>query len=69
MKKYELSDDGGSRREIDVKGINAARKAAREWARNGDWDVSGTITVYIQELDDDGDEVGDQEWVEVEVGP
>lgn len=63
MAKY-LCDDGNAAIEIEA---DSAQDAAQEYVDTGDWDRSepSWIRVYVHEIDDDGDKVGDRECITV----
>lgn len=64
MSKY-LCDDGNAEIEIEAE---SAREAAQEYVDGGDWgDNPETcwIGVYVQEIDEDGEEVGERECINI----
>lgn len=68
MNKYRC-DDGNAEVEIYAE---TARDAAQEYVDDGDWgEVTGTkwITVYVQQVDDDGNEIGDRERIKIALEP
>lgn len=68
MNTYRCDDGYG---EIEVE-AESAEEAAQEYVDGGDWgDVSRTtwINVYVQEVDEDGEDIGDRERVKVTVDP
>jgi hypothetical protein len=67
MAKYLLSDDGASET-IEADSMAEALEQAEENWQNGSWDGKCLISVRVAELDDDGEETGEVEWVDVECG-
>jgi hypothetical protein len=67
-KTYTLRMLDGSGVELEIKAASdeAAKEEARDWARDGDWDVQSTIWVSVRVLDADGEDVDD---VTVEINP
>ena len=67
MTSYKLSDDQYSEI-IEAESMDAAREHAEESWQDGSWDTKCLIHVRVAELDADGDETGEVEWVDVECG-
>ena len=67
MTSYKLSDDPYSEI-IEAESMDAAREHAEESWQDGSWDTKCRIHVRVAELDADGDETGEVEWVDVECG-
>jgi hypothetical protein len=68
MSKY-ICDDGNAPVEITA---DTAQAAAQEYVVGGDWgDGGGTafVDVYVQEIDEDGEEIGARECITVTVDP
>jgi hypothetical protein len=68
MSKY-LCDDGNAEIEISA---DSAQEAAQEYVDGGSWGNDGEtqfIDVYVQEIDADGDEVGDRECITITIEP
>jgi hypothetical protein len=68
MTKF-LCDDGNCEVEIEA---DSAQEAAQEYVDGGDWgedDETFWIDVFVQEVDEDGEEVGDRESVTIQVDP
>lgn len=63
-----LCDDGNAEIEITA---DSAEEAAQEYVDGGDWGDSSTswVRVYAQEVDEDGDEVGDRDSYRIEIEP
>lgn len=66
--QYRISD-GGASEIIEADNLEAAVKAAKEWASEGSYDERVMVDVSIQGIDDDGDYTDEYELVEVEAGP
>jgi len=65
--RFHLSDDGSSE-EIESDDMDSAKEEAEELWKGGDWDEKCRISVRIQEIDWDDNDVGDPEWIAVECG-
>jgi len=67
MTKYRISDDqcGEVIEATDME--DAKDTAANNW-QMGDWDTKCVIDVRVAELDEDGNETGNVDWVAVECG-
>lgn len=65
--RFRVWDDGNSEI-IEAEDMDAAKEKAEEMWQNGSWDGKCLIDVYIQEIDWDGNDVGDREEIEVECG-
>lgn len=64
-----LCDDGNAEIEITA---DSAREAAQEYVDGGSWghdDETFRVDVYVQEIDEDGDEIGDRECITITVEP
>lgn len=67
MASYRLSDDGSSET-IKAENMEEAKIKAEENWQSGSWDGKSIISVRVAELDEDGDETGEVEWINVECG-
>ena len=67
MKKFLLSDDQ-AREIIEAESMIAAKEQAEENWQNGDWDGKCLVTVRVAELDEEEEETGEVEYIEVECG-
>jgi hypothetical protein len=67
MTKYQISDDQYSE-VIEAESMDDAKDTAASSWKMGDWDTKCRVEVRVAELDDDEEETGNVEWVEVEVG-
>lgn len=68
MKKYDIGD-GNHNETIDADDMASALEAAEVSWQNGDWgEGKALIDVRVVEVDEDGNEVGNAEYIEVEVG-
>lgn len=67
MTKYRVSDDGADET-IEAESMADALETAAEYWQEGSWDSKCLISVRVAELDEDGKETGEVDWVEVECG-
>ncbi len=67
MPNYRLSDDGHSE-VIEAEDMADALEQAEERWQDGSWDEKCIISVRVAELDDDGKETGEVDYVDVECG-
>ncbi len=67
MTKYRISDDQCSE-VIEAESMDDAKETAANNWQMGSWDTKCLIDVRVAELDDDGEETGEIDWVEVECG-
>jgi len=67
MTKYRISDDQCSE-VIEAESVDDAKDTAENNWKMGSWDTKCLIDVRVAELDDDGEETGEVDWVEVECG-
>src|SRR5438067_469361 len=68
MKRY-LCNDGNAEIEIAA---DSAREAAQQYVDGGDWGVNQEtdwVDVYVQEIDEDGEEVGDRQCIKIAIEP
>lgn len=68
-KRYEMREDSGASEIIESDSIEQALDIARDWAADGDYDERCMVRVYVTEIDDNGEPVGDDASDEVEAGP
>lgn len=64
-----LCDDGNAEIEITA---DSAQEAAQEYVDGGSWghdNETFRIDVYVQEIDEDGEEIGDRECITITVEP
>ena len=62
-----LCDDGNNELEYEAE---TAEEAAEAYVADGDWgDCDGCVLVYVQEVDEDGEEIGDRDCIEVPLLP
>lgn len=67
MSSYRISDDGASET-IEADSMTEAMKIAAETWQDGSWDSKCLISVRVAELDEEGEETGEVDWVNVECG-
>lgn len=67
--KYRISEDGGASEIIDADDLKSAVAAAKEWASEGSYDERVMVSVYVQSVDEDGDDTDEYGSAEVEAGP
>jgi hypothetical protein len=67
MRTY-LCDDGNAEVEIIA---DTAASAAQKYVSEGSWttDKTSWVSVYVQEVDDDGEEIGEREWFKITIEP
>jgi hypothetical protein len=69
MARYEIREDSGASEIIEAENMAEALETAREWASGGDYTDRCMVRVYVDELDEDGNETGESESAEVMAGP
>lgn len=67
MSTYRVSDDGASDT-IEADDMESAKEAAADLWQDGSWDSKCLVDIRVAELDEDGDETGEVDWVQVECG-
>jgi hypothetical protein len=67
--KYRISEDSGASEIIEADDLESAVEAAKEWASEGSYDERVMVSVYVQGIDDDGEDTDEYESAEVEAGP
>jgi hypothetical protein len=68
MNKYIISEECGGSDTIEAKNMTDAIAHAKEWVQLGDYgDVSVYVDVQVQQIDEDGDDIGDSHDLSVEV--
>lgn len=65
--RFRIFDDGSSDI-IEAENMDDAKSIAEEKWQDGSWDTKCLITVYLQEIDWNDEDVGDREEIEVECG-
>jgi hypothetical protein len=70
LKRYEMREDSGASEIIEAESLDAAMDQAREWAAGGSYDQRVMVSVYVDEIDADGEAIPDQhDSDEVAAGP
>jgi hypothetical protein len=67
MKRFRISDGTGAD-VIEANDMQDAMDTASSNWKMGDWDTKSIVEVRVVEIDADGKEIGDADWVDVEVG-
>jgi hypothetical protein len=69
-KWYEIREDSGASEIIEAESLEDALDQARDWAADGDYDERVMVSVYVDEIDENGDAIpGEHARDEVEAGP
>ena len=68
-KRYEIREDSGASEIIEAESLEDALDQARDWAADGNYDERVMVSVYVDEIDENGDAVpGEHARDEVEAG-
>lgn len=70
MKRYEIREDSGASKIITASSLDEALEIACDWVAGGEYDERVMVSVYVDEIDENGDVVpGEHASDEVAVGP
>lgn len=70
MARYQIREDSGASEIIEASTLDEALERACAWASGGHYDERVSVRVYVDEIDEDGDQIpGEHATATVDAGP